>query len=176
MTNRSLLLTTVCGLAVFTLHGSAGHAQDSSTVPDSLAPFVAVGASTVALTHVRVIDGTGARPQEDRTIVIDAGRIATVGPADEVPIPEGAEVLDLGGHTVIPGIVGLHDHTFYTTARRRAQLNLSAPRLYLASGVTTIRTTGSYCSYCELNLKRRIENREIPGPRIHVTSPYLTAD
>jgi imidazolonepropionase-like amidohydrolase len=149
-------------------------ARHSDSLPEALAPYVAVRAPAVALAHVRVIDGTGAPARDDQTIVLERDRIVAVGPADEVRIPAGAEVLDLNGQTVIPGIVGLHDHTFYTTSQRRAQLNFSAPRLYLASGVTTIRTTGSYCPYCELNLKRQIEAGEAPGPRIHVTSPYLT--
>jgi imidazolonepropionase-like amidohydrolase len=146
----------------------------SEAAPDSLAPYVAVQAPTVALRHVGVIDGTGSSRRDDQTIVIEGDRITAVGPARKTRIPAGAEILDLKGHTVIPGIVGLHNHTFYTTAQRRAQLNFSSPRLYLASGVTTIRTTGSYCPYCELNLRRQIEARLVPGPRIHVTSPYLT--
>jgi imidazolonepropionase-like amidohydrolase len=150
------------------------RAEGSDSLPEAIAPFVAVRAPVVALAHVRVIDGTGAPARGDQTIVLEGGRIAQVGPADRIRIPEGAELMELRGHTLIPGIVGLHDHTFYTTSQRRAQLNFSAPRLYLASGVTTIRTTGSYCPYCELNLKRQIEKGEVPGPRIHVTGPYLT--
>ena len=51
--------------------------------------------------------------------------------------------MDLNGHTVIPGLVGMHDHLFYTAAGGRAvQMSYTGPRLYLASGVTTIRTAG----------------------------------
>ncbi|MBA3583359.1 MAG: amidohydrolase family protein [Gemmatimonadetes bacterium] len=135
---------------------------------------VRVTAPVVALTHVRVVDGTGAAPIEDATIVIEDGRIAAVGPAAQVDVPVNAEVLDLAGHTVIPGIVGLHNHTFYTTDSRRVQSTYSAPRLYLAGGVTTIRTTGSYHPYSELSLQAAIERGDVPGPRIHVTGPYLT--
>jgi imidazolonepropionase-like amidohydrolase len=85
-------------------------------------------------------------------------------------------VLDLPGHTVIPGMVGLHDHTFYTTPRRRIQANFTAPRLYLGSGVTTIRTTGSASPYDELNLKHAVEAGEVPGPRMFITGPYITGD
>ncbi len=156
------------------LPAARAQTAHADTVPAALAPYVAIHAPVVALTHVQVIDGTGAEPRQDQTIIIESGRIAAMGPADETPVPDDAELLDLSGHTVIPGIVGLHDHTFYTTRARRAQLNFSAPRLYLASGVTTIRTTGSYCPYCELNLHHQIEAREAPGPRIFVTGPYLT--
>ncbi len=148
--------------------------QPPDSLPTAIQEVVRVTAPVVALTHVQVVDGTGAAPAADRTIVIEDGRIAAVGPSGEVEIPEGAEVLDLPGHTVIPGFVGLHDHTFYTTAGRRVQSTFSAPRLYLAGGVTTIRTTGSYHPYSELSLKRAIDAGEAPGPRIHVTGPYLT--
>ncbi|HEY8196582.1 MAG TPA: amidohydrolase family protein [Gemmatimonadales bacterium] len=136
--------------------------------------FVSVDDPTIALTHVRVVDGTGAEPAEDRTVVISEGRISNVGPAGSTAVPSGAKVMDLSGHTVIPGIVGLHDHTFYTTNLRSVQSNATAPLLYLGSGVTTIRTTGSHSPYAELNLRRLIDTRQIAGPRMHIAGPYLT--
>ena len=72
-------------------------------------------------------------------------------------------------------MIGLHDHHYYTAAGgRAAQLTYSAPRLYLGSGVTTVRTTGSQQPYAELNLKDEIEKGNQPGPRIHITAPYIT--
>ena len=138
--------------------------------------FVSVPEPVVALTNVRVIDGTGAPARDAQTIIIENGRIARIGASASVSAPAGARVIDLNGHTVIPGIVGMHDHTFYTTSRRSIQSNFSFPRLYLASGVTTIRTTGSMSPYSELNLKKRIEAGEVPGPRMHVTGPYISGD
>jgi len=138
--------------------------------------MVAVSEPVVALTNVRVIDGTGAAPRENQTIVIQNGRITRIGPTASTQAPAGARVMDLTGHSVIPGIVGLHDHTFYTTARRSVQANFSFPRLYLASGVTTTRTTGSMSPYSELNLKKRIDSGEVPGPRMHVAGPYISGD
>ena len=147
-------------------------AQTGRELSEAVAEYVSVNAPLVALTNVQVVDGTGAAPIAGATIVIRDGVIEAVGA--DVEIPAGAEVLDLAGHTVIPGIVGLHDHTFYTTAGRRVQLHETAPKLYLGAGVTTIRSTGSYHPYSELNLKRAIEAGELPGPRVHVTGPYLT--
>ena len=126
--------------------------------------FISVDAPVVALTHVRVVDGTGAEPTEDRTLVISEGKISAVGPAGSIEVPAGTKVMDLSGHTVMPGIVGLHDHTFYTTNLRSVQSNATAPLLYLGSGVTTIRTTGSHSPYAELNLRRLIDTRQIAGP------------
>jgi imidazolonepropionase-like amidohydrolase len=150
-------------------------AQQRPELSAAVRGFVAVDDDVVALTNVRVVDGTGAAPAENQTIVLRGGRIAAVGPTGQVAVPAGARVMPLDGHTVIPGFVGMHNHTFYTTAAgRRTQLHFSAPRLYLAAGVTTVRTTGSYAPYSEINMKRAIELGEAPGPRMHITGPYLT--
>ena len=140
------------------------------------AGYATVTAGTIALTGVTLIDGTGEPARRGQTVVISGNRIAAVGPDGEVDIPGGAQVMDLAGHTVIPGMVGLHNHLFYTAAGgRSAQLTYSAPRLYLGSGVTTVRTTGSRQPYAELNLRAEIEAGREPGPRIHITAPYITA-
>lgn len=166
-------LTVVLALAA--LAGPPLTAQRPESLSDQVRQFVQVDAPIVALTHVRVIDGTGAAAKDDQTIVIQGGRIAAVGPAASVRVPEGARVLDLRGHTVIPGIVGMHDHLFYTAAGGRAsQMTFSAPVLYLASGVTTIRTTGGRAPYAEINTREMIDSGRIPGPRIHLTAPYIT--
>lgn len=161
-------------LALVLAAAAPAAGQTSDSLPTAISEVVRVTAPVVALNHVQVVDGTGAPAAADRMVVIENGRIAAVGPAGQVQVPSGAEVLDLPGHTVIPGLVGLHDHTFYTTSGRRVQSTYTAPRLYLAGGVTTIRTTGSYHPYSELSLKRAIDAGQTPGPRIHVTGPYLT--
>jgi imidazolonepropionase-like amidohydrolase len=150
------------------------EAQPASRLSEKARGFVSVDAPVVALVGVQVVDGTGAPARAAQTLVIADGRIAAIGDAGSVAIPAGATRLDLAGHTVIPGIIGLHDHTFYMTSRRYAQMNTTAPKLYLASGVTSIRTTGSYSPYSEINMKRSIETGEIVGPRMHVTGPYIS--
>jgi len=136
--------------------------------------FVTVEAPTVALTHVRVIDGTGAPARDDQTVVLFGGKIASVTDAASANIPKDARVLDLSGKTVIPGLVGMHDHMFYPVGGRMyGEMGYSFPRLYLAAGVTTIRTTGSLEPYTDLNLKQQIDAGEMAGPHIHVTGPYL---
>ncbi len=145
-----------------------------------LAPFLSVTDPVVALTHVELIDGTGSDPKLDQTIVIDHGQIAAVGPTANTHPPAGARVLDLSGHTVYPGLVGMHEHLFYTEPSNRqlgglvaGELVDSAPTLYLAAGVTTGRTTGSISPYTDLNLKKEIDAGLRPGPDLDVTGPYL---
>jgi len=134
-------------------------------------------APAIALTHVRVIDGTGTAPRADQTLVIRDGKIAALGDAASTKIPEGAKVLDLTGRTVIPGLVGMHDHMYYPAPGGPPPLYpehaASFPRLYLAGGVTSIRTTGSVEPYADLELKRAIDDGKMAGPKIHVTGPYL---
>ena len=160
-------------LALATALPAAG--QRAAQMSEQVRGYVTVDAPVVALTNVTVIDGTGAPARPGQTIVLRDGRIAAVGDARSVPVPRGAEVHDLSGHTVIPGLVGLHNHLFYTAAGgRSAQMTYTGPRLYLGSGVTTVRTTGSRAPYDEINLREGIELGEVPGPRIHITAPYIT--
>jgi len=142
----------------------------------SFEEFVAVDAPLVVLTNVRIIDGTGAPARVGQAILIENGHISAVGPMEELAGQfRGAEVVDLPGHTVIPGLVGLHNHSYYTGGNgRAAQLSFSGSRLYLASGVTTIRTTGARAPYEELNLKRAIDEGRAIGPTMYTTGPYLT--
>src|SRR5678815_1759134 len=145
--------------------------------------FIAYGDAVIALTHVRVIDGTGAPAQDNRTIVLRNGKIESIG--DAAP-PDGARAIDLSGHSVMPGLVGMHNHLMYTASINLdedgkipppgflvTELAFSAPRLYLASGVTTMRTTGSIEPYADLNIRRLIDEMKMPGPHIDVTGPYL---
>jgi len=139
--------------------------------------YVEVDAPVVALTHVRIVDGTGAPAREDQTIVLEKGRIRSVGSAASADVPKEAKVLDLHDRTVIPGLVGMHDHLFYPTGRGAfAEMAFSFPRLYLACGVTTIRTTGSIEPYTDLEVRKWIEAGKTPGPKMHVTGPYLEGE
>ncbi len=137
--------------------------------------FVTADAPVVALTHVRVIDGTGSPPLDDQTILIEDGRIRSISSAASAPLPAGAKALDFAGSTAIPGLVGMHEHMFYPSGGGTGiynEMGFSAPRLYLACGVTSIRTGGSIEPYTDLQLKSLIDVGRIPGPKMHVTGPY----
>jgi len=166
---------TALALAFVTLLTRTLPAQRPDSLSEEVRKYVAVDTAVIALTHVLLLDGTGTEPKPDQTILIRNGLIAAVGPAAGVPIPDGVRTMDLSGHTVIPGLIGLHDHLFYTAAGGRAvQMSYTGPRLYLASGVTTIRTAGSRATYAEINLRDNIGRGLVPGPRIHLTAPYIT--
>src|SRR5215813_6188898 len=74
--------------------------------------YLKTDAPVLALTHVRIIDGTGAAARENQTIIINRGRIESVGDLGTTSIPDAAQKVDLEGRTVIPGLVGMHDHMF----------------------------------------------------------------
>jgi imidazolonepropionase-like amidohydrolase len=139
--------------------------------------FVRPMAPVVALAHVRVIDGSGGPGKDDQTVIIERGRIFAIGGATAVHAPASAQTLDLHGRTVFPGLVGLHEHLFYelepggTTSDVLAQRTFA--RLYLASGVTTIRTAGTLDLDGDARLKRQIDAGQEAGPKIHLTGRYL---
>jgi imidazolonepropionase-like amidohydrolase len=144
------------------------------TLSPQVRGFVKVDAPVVALTHVRVIDGTGTAARDDQTVVMSKGKIESASDAASANVPKDAQVVDLHGYSVIPGLVGMHDHMFYPMGDGIfGEMGFSFPRLYLASGVTTIRTTGALEAYTDLELKKLIDKGETPGPKIHVTGPYL---
>lgn len=161
-------------LAALALIPTAAATQGARARQRGAQQYVSVHAPVVLLNGVRIIDGTGAPPAENRAILIENGKIKTIGAAGTLHPPAGAKVLELQGHTVIPGLVGMHDHTYYSSAGRETELPFSAPRLYLGSGVTTIRTIGSINPYTEINLRMSIDAGRVPGPRMYISGPYLT--
>jgi imidazolonepropionase-like amidohydrolase len=138
--------------------------------------FVRWNDSVIVITHVRIIDGTGAPPIENAMVVIADGKIHSAGVSPQVSIPRNATMLDFSGYTVIPGLVGMHDHLFYPVrggAGGYKEMGFSFPRLYLASGVTTIRLAGSIQPDVDRRLKSQIDRGWLAGPKIHLSGPYL---
>ena len=144
--------------------------------PSDRQQFIRVEAPVVVLSHVRIIEGTGAPARDDQTIVIADGKIQSVGPNAPANLPANAQTLDLHGYTVLPGLVGMHNHMFFPmggSPPMYSNMGISFPRLYLALGVTTIRTTGSVAPFTDLEIKRMIDAGRMIGPKMHVTAPYL---
>ena len=165
-------LLTISALAVLML--DAAGARQQSTLSNAVRAYVSVDAPVIALTHVRVIDGTGAPPREDQTLVIEGGKIAAMGASSSATVPPGAMAIDLSGKSVIPGLIMLHEHFYYPTGPGvYGQLGESFSRLYLAGGVTTMRTGGNVNGFMDLNMMRLVESGQKPGPAIDATAPYL---
>ncbi|MDB4875564.1 MAG: amidohydrolase [Gemmatimonadetes bacterium] len=175
------------GFAVFValaVATSAG-AQRVDSLSAEARKYLRVTTPRIILAHVRVIDGTGAAAVEDQNITVDGGKIMAISPGADAAGGEGTTVFDLRGHSVMPGIVGMHDHIAYIAQPNLAadasfeapphwvEMSFSAPRLYLANGVTTLRTVGSIEPYTDIKVKRAIEAGVMPGPHMDVTGPFL---
>lgn len=164
-------LMSVCMAAGAAVLVSAQQPPRSS---DAVRAYVKHADPVIVLTNARVIDGTGAPARENQTLVIRGGSIAEVGNARRIKTPEGAAVFDLTGKSVIPGLVMFHEHLYYPTGGSvYAQLGQSFSRLYLAGGVTTMRTGGNVNGVMDMKLKQEIAAGRQPGPDIDATAPYL---
>jgi imidazolonepropionase-like amidohydrolase len=171
MWKRSIASFILCVGISFGAHSVAAQQ------PGTALNFIRENAPLIALTHVEVIDGTGAPAQSDQTIIIDHGKISALGATASVQLPSGAKIIDATGKTVIPGIVGMHEHIFYPAAGDGPLTGVeqfySFPPLYLASGVTSARTTGSMDPYGDIAVKARVDSGKMPGPNFYLSTPYL---
>jgi enamidase len=163
-------LVAIAGIAIAVqLNG-----QQRPQLSNAVRAYVSVDAPVIALTHARVIDGTGAPARSDQTLVIRDGSIAAMGDFGSTPVPEGATAIDLTGKSVIPGLVMVHEHLYYPSGPGvYGQLGESFSRLYLSGGVTTMRTGGNVNGFMDLNMMRLVESGQKPGPAIDATAPYL---
>jgi|GEM_PF-4159900 len=155
---RTLLSSiALLGAAAFA-HSPAAVAQRVEALSPQVRKSLRVLTARVVLEHVEVIDGTGAAPGPDRNVTLEAGKITAISPGAEVPPSDGTTVLDLRGYSVMPGIVGMHNHLSFFVRENLAadgssdgffltEMIFSGPRLYLANGVTTMRTTGTLNPY-----------------------------
>ncbi len=165
--------TTLRALGALLLVPALATAQ-RPTLSAAVKQYVTVDTPAVALTHVRVIDGTGAAPKEDQTLIIRDGNIVGLGAARSTRVPDGAQVLDLTGKSVIPGLVMMHEHLYYPTGPGVYGADyVSFSRLYLAGGVTSMRTGGNVGGYADLNLAAAIKAGTQVGPWIDATAPYV---
>jgi imidazolonepropionase-like amidohydrolase len=171
MSKRVIAAISFC--AALGLCAGSLAAQQPGQAPN----FVREDSPVIALMHVEVIDGTGAPAQPDQTIIIDHGKITAVGASAKFAVPSGAKVIDATGKTIIPGIVGMHEHIFYPSTGdgplTAVEQFFSFPPLYLASGVTTARTTGSMDPYGDLAVKARVDTGKMLGPSFYLSTPYL---
>jgi enamidase len=136
------------------------------------AAFVAYPGGDLLFEHVELVDGTGAAPRRDVSVLVRGGRITAIG---KVAAPAGVTIIDGRGKTLLPGFVMVHEHFFYPAPKggEYEEYPYSFSRLYLAGGTTTLRTGGSMAPYGDINTARAIARGEQPGPDMDATGPYL---
>ncbi len=132
--------------------------------------YLKTAAESIALVHAKIFDGTGSPARLNQTVLIENGRILAVGASAELAVPAGYETWDASGMTLVPGLIGTHNHLRLPQGAMR----YTGPKLYLACGVTTIQTCGTGHPAEELALARAIGEGRYPGPEIIPSSPYFT--
>ena len=126
---RSTHLIIALALAASPLLAQGGRGAPRNP----LAPYLKFDSTFVAITHVNVIDGTGAAPRADQTLVMRNGAITALGSSASTPVPPGAMTIDGTGKSVIPGLVMMHEHLFYSNGNSSySYVGESFTRLYLA--------------------------------------------
>lgn len=166
----SLLLTisqVSCGQNNGSQEEFTNHVPETS---DYLKSFVQFDRNKLALKNVKIIDGTAGPIKIEQTILIVNDKIVKVGDVKAIDIPDDFFVLDLSGRTIIPGIVGTHNHMRLP----QGAMLYTSPKLYLAAGVTTIQTCGTGNPKEEIEIAKSIKNGLQPGPDIVNSGPYIT--
>ncbi len=157
----------------------------------ALASTSALGqpAKTTVLTGGMLISGLSVPPLHNARVVIQGERVVAVGPASEVAIPAGAEVIDTSGQTMLPGLIDAHAHLFMVGFGDEAGwfrwlkgagskysiekvMELSAYQM-LMSGITSAIDLGGN-PVESVSLRNRINKGEVPGPRLQVSGPLVT--
>lgn len=145
---------------------------------ESVKRFIDYDTAILVLQHALLIDGTGSMAKPGQTLIIKNGKIDWVGDDAKAVISKQSLLIDLNGKSLLPGFVMLHEHLYIRVAGESfvRQLPVSFPRLYLAAGATTVRTTGSNEPYFDLRIKSSIEAGRTTGPTMFLTAPYINGD
>ena len=146
---------------------------------DETKKYIEYNDSITVFKNALLIDGKGNAAKPHQTIIISNGKIDWVGDDEKAILPKEANIIDLNGKTLLPGLVMLHEHMYISahslTPRylHLKQLAFTFPRLYLAAGATTIRTCGSIEPYSDIRIKKDIDLGLTPGPSMELTAPYI---
>jgi imidazolonepropionase-like amidohydrolase len=160
------------------------RATCATAVSPVTAPYTP-DSGTLTVLCGRLIDGISDAPARDSAVVIDGGRITYSGAAAGAPAV--GPILDLSGHTCLPGLIDMHDHiaddagngmdlTVYFTRTDAEQQAISRRNagLTLQAGFTSVRSVGAYIGWAENDIRDRVNRGEVAGPRIQAAGIYLT--
>jgi imidazolonepropionase-like amidohydrolase len=120
------------------------------------------GDGTIALEGATLIDGLGGEPVKDALVLVQHGHIEAVARVNEVAVPRGAQVVNLIGKTIIPGLIDAHAHVERWAAER-----------YLAWGVTTVRDLGAASTDSSIALKNAFDLGSVRGPRMFTSGGMI---
>ena len=167
------LLIIILPLLIFAFHIESYGQKFSKAVTD----FIEIQDSALVIKNVTLIDGTGSQIKTNQDILIIGDQISAIGTSGEISIPEYAKIIDGSDKTVIPGLIMLHEHLFYAKpfdgAYKAVHMTNTFPKMYLAGGVTTMRTAGSIEANTDLNIKNLISQGKMLGPTIDVSTPHV---
>ena len=148
----------------------------------AFAPFQ-VAAQNMVIKGATILDVTNGDLIKNHVVIVKDGRIDAISPARSADIPKGIEVIDLQGHTLLPGLIDMHVHLtsgggYYgyerlkLTDERRAILGVVHAKQTLMAGSTTVRNVGAG-SFGDVALRDAINDGDIPGPRMLVSGPPI---
>ena len=171
--NRCLVVAAVISLVPATAWNGIARAVEPTAAPH-----------VIAIKAGRLFDGRGDASRTNAVVIIEGDRIKTVGPAAEVTIPAGAEVMDLSGATLLPGLIDCHTHMgnradrydeifkFKNTPNHSAFAAVFNARKTLEAGFTTVRNVGSR-PFLAVDLRDAIAEG-FRGPRIVASGPGIS--
>jgi len=148
-------------------------------------PALALAGDKILLKAARLLDGRGGAPLAPAMVLLDGERILDVG--TNLKGPDGARVIDLGGATLLPGLIDLHTHLcghygthwedelIKTTPAYSALWGARNARVTLEAGFTTVRDMGTAWPYVDVELRNAINAGAIPGPRMFVAGAYVSS-
>ncbi|WP_445752728.1 amidohydrolase family protein [Polaribacter sp.] len=139
--------------------------------------FVKIQDSIVAIKNVTIIDGTGGVIKYHQDILFANNKITAIANTGAIMLPKNAKIIDGTGKTIIPGFIMLHEHLFYAKPfdqkYKGTHMTNTFPQMYLAGGVTTMRTAGSLEANADLNVKNLINQGKLVGPTMDVSTPHV---
>ncbi|SVA23242.1 uncharacterized protein METZ01_LOCUS76096, partial [marine metagenome] len=133
-------------------------------------------------TGATLFDGTGGKPLENAVVIVENDRILDVGTAPSIRFPAEAEVFDLKGLTLLPGLIDVHDHLGHNHYDLMDRWELDAPNSYrhvrtakvledvLDMGYTAVRDGGGL----DIGFKRAVSEGLIPGPRLSLSLSLIS--